>query len=136
MIGDIVYVINRTSHTLIATKDSRQYYIPPGRSPLRSDIVPYAKEQNPIPGTEDPFSLQVQSLIAVEGTADPTEHIPDEVLDAIKGGERIDRSRLSKMLQRVQYDEHTLPNSRIGGDASGSLGTMQLLDPAANGFGR
>lgn len=127
MVGDNVWIINRTSQVLIATKDSKQFHIPPGRSMLRSDVIPFAKEQNPVPGTEDPFSLQVESLIAVEGTSDPTDEIPDDVLALIKNGERIDRSKLAKSLQTVQRDEMPLPRQRVGGDAM----TVAQVGPGA-----
>lgn len=130
MIGDNIEVVNRTPSTLEVIKDGRTYRVPPGRSWLRSDIVPYAKAQHPVMGTEDPTSPYFESLIGVvarpgQPQRDPIDPMPQEVLDAMPK-ERIDRSLLdSDRQQNVQEIATTFPTRRVGMEAP----TEGMVDP-------
>lgn len=94
MIGKPIVLVNRTSRILTFTKDGREFRIEPGRNPgFTSDQVRFAKVQNPLYGSEDYNSRTFESLVGVEGTKDPIDPIPDEILaQAEQIGERYDRS--------------------------------------------
>lgn len=118
-IGEVVRIFNRTPHTLSVTKDGRQRRIPSGYSHMTSDLVFYARTQNPVPGTEDPNTLAFESLISrvmPEGVpqVDPLDEVPDDILASLPK-ERIDRSRLAPDRQ-VAEEVHMahFPRGRVG----------------------
>jgi hypothetical protein len=111
VVGPIVEVLNRTPYTLHAIKDGRRYTIPPGRSHLTLDVVYFAKQQNPVPGSEDPQSLRFESLISIvaapgQKQKDPLDLIPEDVLKALPK-ERIDRTKLAPDRQ-ANLEERTV----------------------------
>lgn len=118
MIGNIVNVINRTEHDLNYTVDGRQYTLHPGRQQMLSNHIKYAKSQNPVPGSADPYApSEFESLIAVEGTSDPSDELTDDIL-AMLPKERFDRSRLPPDRQRVEERKNPVyPTRRIGQEA-------------------
>lgn len=132
--GPIVQIYNRTTRQLLATKDGRQYPIPPGFSHLNSDIVDYARNQNPVPGSEDPNTLAFESLISRVASddarqIDPLDDIPEEVLAALPG-ERLDRSKLGPDRQgAVEMPTRHFPKGRVGVDGV----TEGMTDPGKFG---
>jgi hypothetical protein len=72
--GPTVTLINRTSRVLNVRFDGRDQEIKPGKNyGFPEKVVPYAKEQNVLMGSEDPenptYSGRVH-LVGVEGTQD------------------------------------------------------------------
>lgn len=69
-LGQVVTLINRTTHQLVCTFDGEQLTIEPGENPgFPAVAVPYAKEQNPIMGTQDPLRPSVRKyLVGVKPT--------------------------------------------------------------------
>jgi hypothetical protein len=122
MIGDNIEIMNRAPWPLTAMKDGRSYKIPVGKSWLRSDVVPYAKAQNPIMGSEDPNGPEFESLIGVvapKGTKqiDAIDPLPKEVIDALPK-ERINRSLLDPDRQAgVEERKTTFPTRRVSVEA-------------------
>lgn len=99
--GDPVVLINRTSKPLSFKADGRDYVLKPGKNyGLTTAHVKFAKGQNPLPGTEDYYSLAFESLVGVEGGKNPTDEISDETLDALKGVERFDVSTMDPEAQK------------------------------------
>lgn len=121
MIGDNVEVFNRAPFPLTAIKDGRSYRIPVGRSWLRSDVIPFAKAQNPIMGSEDPTSPYFESLVSVVApagikqlTSEPLDPIPQAVIDALPK-ERLNRNLMdSDRQQNVEEIATTFPQRRVG----------------------
>jgi len=70
-----VTLVNRTSKTLNGTWDGRQYKITPGRHEFPEIQAMKFKEQNPIMGTEDPYTLQKESLIGIVEQGDNIDPI-------------------------------------------------------------
>jgi hypothetical protein len=101
----IVTVINRTDRTLTVVKDGQEYDVPPGESPMRADVIPYAKNQNPVPGSDD--GTFFESLIAVKGSKDPVDPLSSELLSVFV--ERLDRSSLAPDRQ----DGHKIDFARL-----------------------
>jgi hypothetical protein len=108
---EFITVFNRTDIPLRVTKNGHTYIIPPGQSPLRADLVRFAREQNPVPGTDDGnyngFFETLISIVAKEGQTqrDPLVEIPSAVLGSLSK-ERIDRSQLPlDRQQRVRHVE-------------------------------
>ena len=102
MIGEILTLINRTSKPLDVTQNGRTIVLKPGRNPVTSDWVRFAKQQHPRMGTFDPSGLQGEYLVAVEGM-DPEDHCtmipPGEEHKSI---ERFDRSQMDAEAQSAQ----------------------------------
>ena len=97
----VVEVYNRTDRTLEAIKDGQTFELPPGRSHLRADVIPFAKNQHPVPGTDDGTTFE--SLISIvakpgERQRDPLDDLPEEIL-ALLPKERLDRTQLAPNLQ-------------------------------------
>lgn len=100
----IVEICNRTTRHLVAIKDGQEYPIPPGRSHIRLDVLPYAQTQNPVPGTDD--GMEFESMIGVvtkdpAPQRDPIDELPEEVL-ALLPKERLDRASLPPDRQDAQ----------------------------------
>ncbi len=112
MVGDIITVWNRSTRPLTFIKDGRSRTLPPGKSQITSDLFHYAREQNPIRGTEDTNNGSFESLVSyVHPDAalqkDPLDTLPAEVLDAMPH-ERINRNLLP-MDRRNHADEVSMP---------------------------
>ena len=82
-------VVNRTARDLNGTWDGRQYIIPPGRSQFPEIQARKFRDQNPIMGSEDPYTLRKKYLLGIEELNDDTS--PIEQSDKI---ELSDRSKL------------------------------------------
>ncbi len=124
MRGNILCLINRTSHQLKYTKDGRDYTLEPGENYVNSDHVRFARVQNPIMGTRDPYTLQSQFLVGIKGKDDCSE-IPDEVL-AMLPKEVLDRSLMPGDLQKVVERRTGFPTrGRIGVEAP----SVGMIDP-------
>lgn len=134
MVGEIIQIFNRAPFPVIVTKGGRDHAIPPGRSHITSDLLRYAKEQNPVPGTEDPGTTQTESLISYvhpdpKRQVDPLDAIPQEVLDAMPR-ERINRGLLPPDRQLGTQVHHPgFPTRRVGIEDP----TMGMRDPGKFG---
>lgn len=133
-IGSIVQVFNRAPWPLVVMKDGRQYHLPVGFSHVTADIVPFARNQNPILGTEDPNDLSYQSLVSVvnpipeqqDHLRHPLDPIDAETIAAMPK-ERIDRSLLPPDRQAgVQELSVPFPNRRVGVEAV----SENMVDPS------
>jgi hypothetical protein len=124
MTGPIVQIFNRAPWPLKAIKDGRTYDIPVGFSHMTADVVPFAKLQNPLMGSEDPNTLQFESLISVVIPAgdpkrvqrDPLDALPAEVIRAMPI-ERINRSLLDPSRQATEERATQFPRGRVGVEA-------------------
>lgn len=83
-----VTLVNRTTRTLFGTWDGRQHKIAPGKNQFPATMAQKFKEQNPIFGTQDPYSLDKQSLLGIEEDNDPITPVEQsakvELLDRSK----------------------------------------------------
>jgi hypothetical protein len=113
MIGSIVTIVNRTTRILKVTKNGLDMSLPPGETHVTSDWVRFAKQQNPVPGTGNPFTLEFESLVGVKGTKDDISPISDDILNALPA-ERLDRSMLDPKLQRADEQAVRFPTGRVG----------------------
>jgi hypothetical protein len=92
VIAETVCLVNRTNRMLKATFDGADIPIHPGENHgFPAVVVPYAKAQNRIMGSTDPYSpVTFASLVGVKGTADPVTPIEQsdkqEVFDRSKLG--------------------------------------------------
>lgn len=84
-----VTLVNRTSKTLRGVWDGKSYDIAPGKSEFPDYKAYKFKDQNPVMGSEDPYTLEKQFLIGIVENGDDVT--PIEQSDAI---ERFDRSKL------------------------------------------
>lgn len=133
-IGQIVKILNRAPWPLKVMKDGRQHDIPVGESHITEDLVPFARQQNPVMGTEDPNSLQYESLVSVIVKDPKNQRHPLDLLDAelLKSlsVERIDRSLLPPDRQtnvRVTHmPQFPAPGRRVGLEAP----SENMVDPS------
>jgi hypothetical protein len=93
--GDQVVIVNRTERPLSFKADGRDYVLKPGKNyGLTNAHAKFAVAQNPMPGTEDYYSLQFESLVGVEDSDGrvirDVEPIPQEVIDGLRDAERFD----------------------------------------------
>jgi hypothetical protein len=72
---NLVTVVNRTSKPLEALWDGKRYALPVGKSAHPAIVAEAAKRQNPVMGSEDPYTLQMDYLIGVEEWGDPCDPI-------------------------------------------------------------
>jgi len=86
----IVTLVNRTSKTLHGTWDGKHYDLAPGKHAFPEFQAMKFKEQNPLMGSEDPYSLQKQYLLGIEDIGDDIS--PIEQSDA---RELFDRKKLN-----------------------------------------
>lgn len=93
----LLTIVNRTTKSLEGIWDGRHYAIPPGRSAFPVVQAEAFKRQNPVMGSEDPRTGEVQYLIGIEDQFDDCS--PLEQSDAI---ERWDRKNLGPGSQNVE----------------------------------
>ncbi len=91
MLQETVTLINRTSKPLRAMFDGQRFVFKPGPNPgVPIVVVQYAKDQNPVMGTQDRYEYEGSDfLVGVEDWGDPVS--PIEQSDAI---ERLNRSSI------------------------------------------
>lgn len=80
----LIPIVNRGRLPLVVTFDGQQTTVPLGESTLPDVTLVYAKNQNPVMGTQDPDNPSltgVQSLVAVKGR-DNCEPLSDEEWEA------------------------------------------------------
>lgn len=138
MVGSIIQIFNRAPFPLICTKGGRDYPIPVGLSHITSDLLRYAKNQNIVPGTEDPNTLITESLISVvappgqrQPESEPLDPIPLDVLMAMPK-ERLDRNLLDLAAQAASTQHMaSFPTRRVGIETP----TPSMIDPGAQGLG-
>jgi hypothetical protein len=85
-----VTLINRTNRNLTGTWNGREYKIVPGKNSFPEAMAVKFKDQNPIFGTQDPFSNDKQYLLGIEEANDPIDSV--EQSDKI---ELLDRSKFA-----------------------------------------
>lgn len=73
--AEFVTVVNRTTRNLEGMWDGRTYVIPPGKSSHPLIIAEAIKRRNPIMGSDDPTTGQLQYLVGIEEQGDPTAPI-------------------------------------------------------------
>ncbi len=138
MVGSIIQIFNRAPFPLICTKGGRDYPIPMGLSHITSDLLRYAKNQNIVPGTEDPNTLITESLISVvappgvkQPDTEPLDAIPLEVLMAMPK-ERLDRNLLDLAAQAASTQHmSSFPTRRVGIEQP----VNSMIDPGKFGGG-
>jgi hypothetical protein len=82
-------LVNRTERNLNGTWDGRQYVIEPGKHQFPEIQAQAFKRQNPVMGSEDPYSLRMLYLMGIVEEGDDTS--PIEQSAAV---ERFDRSKM------------------------------------------
>lgn len=94
----MVYVtlINRTSKPLIGTWNGLRHSINPGKNSFPEAIAVKFKEQNPILGTLDPYSMDRDYLLGIVEHSDPID--PVEQSDAI---ELLDRKKMDPIAAKA-----------------------------------
>lgn len=118
-----VTLVNRSSKTLQGTWDGRHYEIAPGQHSFPEIQALKFKDQNPIFGTRDPFTMVNECLIGI------VEHGDDcTPIEQSTATELIDRKRLPADQQKVEVVTGTGMFSRHV-DASSAL-------PIDNGFSK
>lgn len=85
-----VTIVNRTSKTLIGTWDGKRHHLAPGKHSFPELVAMKFRDQNPIMGSEDPYTLEKQYLLGIEEEGDDCS--PIEQSAAI---ERFDRTKLT-----------------------------------------
>jgi hypothetical protein len=92
MFGDVVTLVNRTKRVLNVRFDGKDADIQPGENPGFPRVaVPFAKAQNPLMGSENPYNpTSFQSLVGVKDTKDPITPIDNDP----KNVQRVDRKKI------------------------------------------
>ena len=119
MIGEIVTLINRTSKSLDVVQNGRTIVLKPGRNPVTSDWVRFAKQQHPRMGTFDPSGLQGDYLVGVEGFDSPEACAMIEPGEEHKSIERFDRTQMDPEAQSAEQVPTGIrpPQRRLPGEA-------------------
>jgi hypothetical protein len=67
---ELLTVVNRTTKPLEAIWDGKRYALPVGKSAHPAIVAEAAKRQNPVMGSEDPYTLTMQYLVGIEEHGD------------------------------------------------------------------
>ena len=133
MTGGIISVFNRAPHKLSCVKDGRVYDFPGHElTYITEDVLMYARAQNPVMGSDDPTTLQFESLISRVETRRgyPQRHSlePLSAADLQKLPlERINRSMLDLVAQTAQSFAAAFPRSaHIEGPSAGMVGETKF----------
>jgi hypothetical protein len=97
-----VTLVNRSSKTLTGTWDGRSYAITPGKNAFPEIMAKKFKDQNPVMGSEDPYSLERQYLCGIEEDND-------------------DCSPIEQSSAKTLLDVSKLPNSKVVETSAGGL---------------
>jgi hypothetical protein len=83
--AETVTLVNRAPIDLSVQFDGQSKTLTPGDNIVPQIVVSFAKNQNPIMGTQDPYNPHIsgcQFLVGVKGTRDPIEPLtPEEWAD-------------------------------------------------------
>lgn len=110
---EMVEVVNRAPVPLTVRFDGQDTVLKPGKNMLPKLVVPYAKNQNPIMGSQDPENPHISGarfLIGVVGTRDNCEPLTKEEWE-----EHLNRP--------CRMDEQALFEERYGNDPKARLVT-------------
>lgn len=135
MVGNIVCLVNRTQHQLTYVKNGREHKLEPGENWVNSDVIRFAKAQNPVRGSKDPYSLSFESLVGLkagkgEKQRDDLSPIDDDTL-AMLPHETLDRSKLPLDRQNGEEVSAIFPRGRVGMEAP----TESIVNPGKFGGG-
>ena len=78
---DQVELVNRTPIDIKVTFDGQAKTLKPGRNTVPAIVVGYAKNQNPIMGSIDPYNPSItggQYLVGVVGSRDPIDPLTED----------------------------------------------------------
>lgn len=95
-----VTLVNRTSRNLVGTWNGRQYTIAPGKHEFPEAQAAKFKEQNPVMGSEHPYTLEKKYLCGIVEYKDDIS--PIEQTNAV---ELIDRSKVHGDAKNVEVRE-------------------------------
>lgn len=70
-----VTAVNRTTKTLEGCWDGKHYNVPPGKNALDEQRARAVKMQNPIKGSDDPLTGNLQYYIGIEEDGDPIDAV-------------------------------------------------------------
>lgn len=93
-------LFNRTSKNLTGTWDGRSYTLAPGKHSYPEIMANKFREQNPLMGSLDPYSMERQYLIGIEDYGDPITPMEQSTKAEI-----LDRSKMdsiAKMAEVIQ----------------------------------
>lgn len=105
-----VTLVNRSSKILEGTWDGKHHNIHPGKNSFPETMAQKFKEQNPVMGSQDPYSLELQYLCGIEEDGDDCS--PIEQSDRI---ELLDRSKLRNPIPVVVVQGNGLYSPAIDG---------------------
>lgn len=78
MVGEVINVVNRTTHPLEVRMNGRTRVLTPGVNAITSEWVKFAKLQNPRKGTFAPATIDGDYLVGVEGHDDCSMLSPEQ----------------------------------------------------------
>jgi len=115
---EYVTLINRTSKILKGTWDGRHYDIAPGKHEYPRIQAEKFRDQNPVMGSENPYTLEKQYLIGIEQNGDDCTPLEQsnavELIDRKVLGEEKDVVVLKGHGMYSQRDAAPLPTSNTG----------------------
>ncbi len=94
---DLVTVVNRTPIPLTVRFDGQEIVIPIGESPVPALTIPYAKNQNPIMGSQDPLNPSLSGaryLLGVKGVDNCKPLTKEEWTKHCEAASRMDLAEL------------------------------------------
>jgi hypothetical protein len=113
-----VTLVNRTSKILNGTWDGRTHNIHPGKNSFPEFMAYKFKDQNPIMGSQDPYSLELQYLCGVEEDGDDIS--PIEQTDKV---ELLDRAKLRNAIPVVVVQGEGLYRPNVDGRGAPAIAT-------------
>ena len=115
---EYVVLVNRSSKSLKGTWDGRHYDIAPGKHEFPKAQAEKFKEQNPIMGSENPYTMVKQYLIGIEQNGDDCTPIEQsgavELIDRKVTGDADNVVVLKGHGRYSQRDAAPLPSNNTG----------------------
>lgn len=119
-----VTLVNRTSKVLEGTWDGRSYKINPGKNSFPETIAVKFKEQNPVMGSLDPYSMDRVYLLGILEYNDPID--PIEQSDK---AELLDRSRMDSIAGKAEVIKTNVARLYASEKASGLPADNAFVSP-------
>lgn len=95
-----VTLVNRTSGVLEGTWDGKRHKIHPGKNEFPEIMAHKFKEQHPIMGSEDPYTLDKEYLLGIVEDSDPITPIEQS-----KAVELVNRKKLGGRAAKAEVIE-------------------------------
>lgn len=130
-----VILVNRAPLSLTVTFDGQEKTLKPGENMVPAIVVDYAKNQNPIMGSADPYNPHISGGQYLVGVKDSPEGDPVEPLTKEEWEAHLNRP--CRLDERIAFEEKygNDPKARLVAQGKGRRTTANSRNEAGAGYG-